>query len=75
MTMQIPIRAKDPAYFPEGSLIRSKFTGIPYRVISHKKGMSNLQELIYGRVEQWNSYNNQHFIPADYVSLSIISLL
>lgn len=74
--MQIPIRAKDPCYFPEGSLVRSKFSGNVYIITKHfKNGMCNMYRPDVRANENWNACNNQHFIPADYVSLGVRSLL
>lgn len=75
-TMQIPISAKNLCAFPEGSLVRSKFSGKVYEVIKHlRNGMCNVYCLDIGSNESWNDCNNQHFIPADYVSLGVRSLL
>ena len=74
--MQIPIRAKNPCDFPEGSLVRSKFSGKVYQITKHfKNGMCNMYRPDIRANENWNACNNQHFIPADYVSLGVKSLL
>lgn len=73
--MQIPIRASDPCAFPEGSFVRSKFSGLVYQITKHfKNGMCNMYRLDIRANENWNACNNQHFIPADYISLGVISV-
>lgn len=74
--LQIPIRAKNLCDFPEGSFVRSKYSGLVYRVVKHlKNGTCNIYCLDMRTDESWNASNNQHFIPADYVSLGVKSLL
>lgn len=73
---QIPILAKNPCSFPEGSIIRSKYSGIVYQITKHfRNGMCNMYRPDIRANENWNACNNPHFIPADYVSLGVISLL
>lgn len=72
---QIPIMAKNPCEFPEGSFIRSKFSGIVYQITKHfKNGISNLYRPDIRANEKWNSCNNKHFIPLDCISLGVMSL-
>lgn len=72
-TMQLPIRARNPISFPEGSIIRSVYSTNVYEIVKHfSNGMCTLKSR--GTYEKWNSCNNPHFIPADYISLSVRSL-
>lgn len=73
---RLPIQSKNPWDFPEGSLIRSKFSGKTYEIVRHlKNGMSIMHCVDDTADEVWNACNNRHFIPADYVSLGVKSLL
>lgn len=70
------MRAKDPYRFSEGSYVRSVWSGMVYKVSKHKNnGMTDMLNLCTGALEKWNSCNNQHFIPADYVSLGVKFIL
>lgn len=52
-----------PANFNNGDTIQSVYSGISYRVISKdKKGMAILLNLQTDKTEEWNTYNNPHFI-------------
>ena len=74
--MQIPIKAKDPCNFPEGSFVRSKFSGKVYQITKHfKNGMCNMYRLDIRANENWNACNNQHFISADFISLGIRTMI
>lgn len=74
--MQIPMGAKNPCDFPEGSWVRSKFSGKVYVITKHfKNGMCNMYRPDIRSNENLNACNNRHYIPADYVSLSVRSLL
>lgn len=49
--------------FKEGNIIHSIFSGVNYKVINHNKnGMAVLLNLKTGHMEDWNAYNNSHFI-------------
>ena len=49
--------------FRNGAIIHSVFSEINYKVISHdKNGMAELLNLRTGQIEDWNAYNNSHFI-------------
>nr|DAG98790.1 MAG TPA: hypothetical protein [Herelleviridae sp.] len=74
--MQIPIRAKNPCDFPEGSLVKNIYSGKIYVITKHfKNGMCNMYRPDIRSNENWNACNNAHFISADYISLAIRSLL
>ena len=74
--MQIPIRAKNPCDFPEGSLVKNIYSGKIYVITKHfKNGMCNMYRPDIRSNEKWNACNNAHFISADYISLAIRSLL
>ena len=68
------MRAKDPYQFPEGTFVRSVRSNLVYKIIRHRNGMSDLLNIKSGFMEKWNSYNNQHFISADFVSLGVQTL-
>lgn len=73
---QIPIYPRNPCEFPEGSVIRSIYSGKVYVITKHfRNGMCNMYRPDIRANENWNACNNQHFIPADYVSLGVRSLL
>lgn len=68
--------ARNPIEFKEGEVIRSVYDGELYRVEKfYGNGMVLLYNINCRANENWNSCNNQHFIPADYVSLGVRSLL
>lgn len=70
------MRPRNPIDFPEGSVIRSVYSGRVYVITKHfKNGMCNMYRPDIRANENWNACNNQHFIPADYVSLTVKSLL
>lgn len=74
--MRLPTSPKNPSDFPEGSVIRSIYSGKVYVVSRHySNGMCNLFQPDIRVNENWNACNNRHFIPADYVSLCIRSLI
>lgn len=67
--------AKNPIEFSEGSVIQSVYTGELYRVEKfYGNGMVLLYKIRSRATENWNACNNQHFIPADYISLAVKSL-
>lgn len=73
--LKLPIRPKNPCDFSEGSVIRSVYSDKVYVITKHfSNGMCNLLQSA-SRCENWNACNNPHFIPADYVSLGVKSLL
>ena len=74
--MQLPISPKNPSDFPEGSIVRSIYSGKIYIITKHySNGMCNMMQPATRCNENWNACNNQHFIPADYVSLGVRSLM
>lgn len=74
--VHLTVSPKNPCDFAEGSIIRSIYTGIVYVITHHyKNGMCNLYQPILRKNENWNAYNNKHFIPADYISPAIQSLV
>lgn len=67
---------KNLCEFPEGSVVRSIYSGKVYVITKHyANGMCNLfcQENRYN--ENWNACNNRHFILADSISTAVTSLL
>ena len=66
--------AKDPYQFPEGSFIRCVWSNFIYKVVKHKNGITDMLCLVTGVTSPWNSYNNQMFIPADFVPLGVQTL-
>lgn len=67
---------RNPIDFAEGSVLRNVYSNKVYILTQHyKKGMCDLYCPDLRSHENWNSCNNQHFIPADYVSLGVRSLL
>ena len=49
--------------FGDGDIIQSIYTKIVYKVIEHdKRGMAVLLNLRTDKKEDWNAYNNSHFI-------------
>lgn len=49
--------------FGDGDIIQSIYSGIIYKIISRdKNGMAELLNLRTGQIEDWNAYNNSHFI-------------
>lgn len=74
--LYLTVLPKNPCDFAEGSVIRSIYTGTVYVITQHyKNGMCNLYQPTLRKNENWNACNNQHFIPADYVSPAIQSLV
>ena len=70
------IRLRNPIDFPEGSIIRSVYTNKVYVITKHfSNGMCNLLQPSINWNENWNACNNQHFIPAEYVSFGVLSLI
>ena len=73
---QLPIKGKNLCTFPEGSLVKSIYSGKIYVITKHyKNGMCNMYCPDMKTNDNWNACNNAHFIYADYVSLGIRSLL
>ena len=68
--LDIGVLPQNLYHFSEGSVVRSVYTNLVYRVSKHRNGMTDLTTLS-GTTEQWNSCNNQHFIFADYISPAI----
>lgn len=68
------MRAQDPYKFSEGTYVRCVWSNFVYKIVKHKNGMTDMLCLITGTISPWNSYNNQMFIAADFVSLPILSL-
>lgn len=51
------------ADFKDGDTIQSVYSGINYKIISRdKNGMAVLLNLDTKQKENWNAYNNPHFI-------------
>lgn len=68
--------AKNPIEFAEGSIVRSIYSGKVYIITKHfNNGMCNMYRPDIRANENWNACNNAHFVPADYVSLGVRSLL
>ena len=66
------ILPKNPCDFAEGSVVRSIHTDRVYHIVKHCwNGMSLLYQPDFRKTENWNACNNQHFIPADYVSPAV----
>ena len=69
-------KAKNPCDFPEGSVIRSVYSGKVYVITKHyKNGMCNLLQPDKNINENWNACNNAHFILVEIVSLAVMSLI
>lgn len=67
--------AKNPIEFSEGSLIQSVYTGELYRVEKfYGNGMVLLYKIKSRATENWNAYNNRHFIPFSNMDLMIMCL-
>ena len=70
------IAPRNPCDFAEGSLVRSVYSGLVYQITQHyKNGMCNMYQTDFRKNENWNACNNPHFIPADYISPAIQSLV
>lgn len=68
--------AKNPIEFNEGEIIQSVYTGELYRVDKfYGNGMVLLYKIKSRATENWNAYNNRHFIPFSAIDISILSLL
>lgn len=68
------MRAQDPYKFSEGAVVRCVYSNFLYQVVKHKNGMTDMLCFVTGIISPWNSYNNQMFIPADFVSLGVQTL-
>lgn len=67
--------AKNPIEFTEGSVIQSVYTGELYRVEKfYGNGMVLLYKIKSRATENWNAYNNRHFIPFSNMDLMIMCL-
>lgn len=67
--------AKNPIEFSEGSIIQSVYTGELYRVEKfYGNGMVLLYNIRCRATQNWNAYNNRHFIPFSNVDLAIVCL-
>lgn len=67
--------AKNPVEFSEGSIIQSVYTGELYRVEKfYGNGMVLLFKIKSRATENWNAYNNRHFIPFNNMDLMIMCL-
>lgn len=67
--------AKNPIEFSEGSVIQSVYTGELYRVEKfYGNGMVLLYKIKSRATENWNAYNNRHFIPFSNMDLMIMCL-
>lgn len=67
--------AKNPIEFTEGSVIQSVYTGELYRVEKfYGNGMVLLYKIKSRATENWNAYNNRHFIPFSNMDLMIMYL-
>lgn len=67
---------KNLCEFPEGSVVRSIYSGRVYVITKHyTNGMCNLLQPDKNINENWNACNNAHFILVDYISLAVRSLL
>ena len=67
--------AKNPIEFCEGSIIQSVYTGELYRVEKfYGNCMVLLYKIKYRATENWNAYNNRHFIPFSTMDLTIMCL-
>lgn len=67
--------AKNPIEFSEGSTIQSIYTGELYRVEKfYGNGMVLLYKIKSRATENWNAYNNRHFIPFYNMDLMIMCL-
>lgn len=67
--------AKNPIEFSEGSVIQSVYTGELYRVEKfYGNGMVLLYKIKSKATENWNAYNNRHFIPFSNMDLMIMCL-
>ena len=70
------MKPRNPIDFPEGSVIRSVYSGKVYVITKHfKNGMCNLLQPDKNINENWNSCNNAHFVLVEVVSLGVMSLL
>jgi len=69
---QLPVLPRNPCDFAEGSIVKSIYSGRIYVITQHyKNGMCNMFQPSLRINERWNACNNQHFIPADYVSPAV----
>lgn len=74
--LNVSVRPRNPIDFPEGSVVRSVYSNKVYVITQHyKNGMCNMYRPDAKSNENWNACNNQHFIPADYVSLGVLSII
>lgn len=68
-------KAKNPIEFSEGSVIQSIYTGELYRVEKfYGNGMVLLYKIKSRATENWNAYNNRHFIPFSNMDLMVMCL-
>lgn len=67
---------KNPCEFPEGSIVRSVFSGIIYQITKHyRNGMCNMYRPDIRANENWNACNNRHFISVDSISVGVLILI
>lgn len=70
------MKPRNPIDFPEGSTIRSVYSGKVYVITKHfKNGMCNLLQPDKNINENWNACNNAHFILVEEMSLGVMILL
>lgn len=68
-------KSMNPIEFKEGSIIQSVYTGEIYRVDKfYGNGMVLLYKVKNRVMENWNAYNNRHFIPFNNMDLTIVCL-
>lgn len=67
--------AKNPIEFSKGSVIQSVYTGELYRVEKfYGNGMVLLYKIKSRATENWNAYNNRHFVSFSNMDLMIMCL-
>lgn len=69
------MQAKNPYEFEVGSIIKSIYNGELYRVEKfYGSNMVLLYKIRCRATENWNAYNNRHFIPLPNVDLAVLCL-